>query len=58
MKNRTYYFFDDMINVRNFDPNKTKIHEKSNKNIFIYHTGYVTVKDLSYATTNNVTPYY
>ena len=29
IKNRTYYFFNDMINVRNFDPNKTKIREKN-----------------------------
>ena len=24
IKNRTYYFFDDMINIKNLDPNKSK----------------------------------
>ena len=28
-----YYFFDDTINVKNLDPNKIKIEEKSYKNI-------------------------
>ena len=23
IKNRTYYFFDDMINIKNFDSNQT-----------------------------------
>ena len=25
MKNRTYYFFNDIINTENFDPNNIKI---------------------------------
>ena len=58
IKYRTSYFFDDMINIRNFDPNKIKIHEMSDKNIFIYHMRYVMVKDLCYATTNSVMPFY
>ena len=33
VKNRTYYFFDDMINIKNLDPNKIKANEKSYKNI-------------------------
>ena len=24
IKNRTYYFYDDMINIKNFDPNMLK----------------------------------
>ena len=35
IKNRTYYFFDDIINIKNFDPNNIKIHEKSYKDILI-----------------------
>ena len=35
IKKHTHYFFDDIINIKNFDPNKTKIDEKSHKNIFI-----------------------
>ena len=36
IKNRTYYFFDDIINMKNFDPNKIKIDKKSYKDILIY----------------------
>ena len=37
--------FDDIIDTKNFDPNKFKIDEKSYKNIFIYYIRCVTVKD-------------
>ena len=42
---RAYYFFDDMINIKNLDANKIKKDEKPYKNIPIYYIGYVTVKD-------------
>ena len=42
---------------KKIDPNRIKIDEKSYKNI-IYHTGYETIKDLSYTTTNRVKPLY
>ena len=35
LKNHTYYFFDDIINIKNFDPNNIKIDEKLYKNILI-----------------------
>ena len=44
IKNRTYYFYDDMINIKNFGSNLLKIDKKSFKNIYIYHTGYITKK--------------
>ena len=44
IKSRTYYFFDDTINIKDFDPNNIKIYEKSYKNILIYYIGYVTIK--------------
>ena len=28
IKNGTYYFFDDMFNIQNLDPNKSKLDEK------------------------------
>ena len=31
IKNRTYYFFNDMMNIKNFDPNRIKIDKKSYK---------------------------
>ena len=34
IKNRTYYFFDDIINIKTFDPNNFKIDEKSYTKIF------------------------
>ena len=48
MKNQTYYFFNDIINIEDFDPNHMKINEKSYKNILIYYIGYVTIKDSKY----------
>ena len=55
IKNHTYYFFDDIINVKDFDPNNIKIDKKSRKNIFIYYTGYVTIKkDLKIYSVNSV----
>ena len=38
IKNHTYYFFDDIININNFDPNKINTDEKSHKYILIYYT--------------------
>ena len=40
IKNRTYYFFDDMINIKDFDPNLLKINKNSCKSIGIYYIGY------------------
>ena len=54
IKNRTYYFFDDIINIKNFDINNIKIDEKSYKNIFIYYIRYVTIKDSKYVKINSV----
>ena len=31
--NRTYYFYNDIINLKDFDPNLLKIDKKSYKNI-------------------------
>ena len=44
IKNRTYYFFDDIMNIRDFDPNSIKTDEKSYKNVLIYYIGYVVIK--------------
>ena len=45
IKNRTYSFYDDMINTKNFDPNLLKLDKTSTKDIAIYYIGYVTKKD-------------
>ena len=39
IKNHTYSFFDDIINIKNLDLNKIKIDENSYKNILIYYIG-------------------
>ena len=45
IKNWTYHFFDDMINIKVFDPNSLKIEKKLYKNINTYYIGYITMKD-------------
>ena len=47
-----------MINIKILDPNKIKTDEKPYKNILIYRTGYVTVKELNYAKINSLYPLY
>ena len=42
--NRTYYFFQDIIKIKNFHSNLSKIDKKSHKDIDIYYTGYITIK--------------
>ena len=44
IKNRTYYFYNDIIDLKNFDARLLKIDKKSYKNIGIYNTGYITIK--------------
>ena len=59
IKNRTYYFYNDMINLKNFEPNLLKIDRKSYKNIGIYNIGYITIKKIDdYETIYSVNPLY
>ena len=58
MKNRTYYFFNDIISIKKFDPNNIKTDEESYKDILIYYIGHVTIKDSKYAKINSVNPLY
>ena len=44
IEKHTYYFFDDVINIKIFDPNNIKIDETSYRNILIYYIGYVMIK--------------
>ena len=43
IKNQTNYFFDDIIDIRNFESNLLKIDKKSYKDIDIYYIGYITI---------------
>ena len=59
IKNRTYYFFNDMINFEDFDSNLLKIDKKSYKNIDICYIGHITIKSISdYNIINSVNPLY
>ena len=44
IKNQTYYFYNNIIDLENFDVNLLKIDKKSDKDIGIYNIGYVTKK--------------
>ena len=44
IKNRTYYYFNDMIDIRNFHLNLLKIDKKLHRDIDIYYIGYITIK--------------
>ena len=54
IKNRTYNFFDDMINIENFNPDLLKTDQKSYKNISIYYIGYITMKNSDYVKIDSV----
>ena len=44
IKNRTYNFYNDIIDLRNFESSLLKIHKKSYNDIVIYNIGYITIK--------------
>ena len=46
IKNRIYYFYNDMVNIKKLDSNLLKIDKKSYKNIGIYNIGYNTIKKI------------
>ena len=46
IKNRTHYFYNDMIDLKDFDARLLKIDKKSYKNIGIYNIGYITLRKI------------
>ena len=46
IKNRIYYFYNDQINLKDFDARLLKVDKKDYKEIDIYYIGCVTVKKL------------
>ena len=46
IKNRTYYFYNDIIDLKKFDTGLLKIGKKSYKNIGVYNIGYITKKKI------------
>ena len=46
IKNRTYYFWNDMISIKSFELKLLKIDKKSFKDIGIYNIGYIPIKKI------------
>ena len=44
IKNWTYYFYNDQIDLKDFDTKLLKINKRDYNEIDIYYIGYVTVK--------------
>ena len=44
IKNRTYYFYNDLINIKDFDARLLKLDKKTSIGLGIYYIGYVTKK--------------
>ena len=59
IKNRTYHFYNDIIDIKDFDARLLKIDKKSYKDIGIYNTGYITKKKIDDCINiNRVNPFY
>ena len=43
IKNRTYYFYNDIIDIETFDSNNLKLDKKSYKDLDIYNIGHVKI---------------
>ena len=56
IKNRAYYFYDDLINLKDFDPKLLKLDKKSFNNVSMYYIEYVAKKP-EYSI-NSVNPLY
>ena len=59
IKNRTYYYFDDMFDIRKFEPNLLKIDKKLHRAFDIYYIGYIMIKKFNtYENIHSVNPLY
>ena len=59
IKNRTYYFYNDIIDIKTFDSNNLKLDKKTYKDFDIYNIGYVTIKKIGDCyDVNSVNPLY
>ena len=59
IKNRIYYFYNDMISLKDFESVLLKIDKKHYKGINIYYIGYNTIKTIDdYENINSVNPLY
>ena len=59
IKSETYYFYNDIIDLKNFDAKLLKINKKLYKNIDIQYIGYITIKRIDdYESIYSVNPLY
>ena len=58
IKDRIYYFYNDFIDLDNFDARLLKIDKKSYKDINIYNIGYITKKNSNCKNINSVNSLY
>ena len=59
IKNRTYYYFNDIIDIKGFHSNLLRIDKKQYKDIDIYYIGYIAVKKIGDCENiNSVNPLY
>ena len=59
IKNGTYYFYNDIIDIKTFDSNMLKLDKKTYENLDIYNIEYVTIKKIGYGyDINSVNPLY
>ena len=59
IKNRTYYFYNDIIDLKDFDEKLLKIDKKSYKSIDVYYIGYISIKKIDdYESIYSVNPLY
>ena len=59
VKIRTYCFYNDQVNLKDFDARLLKVDKKYYKEIDIYYIGYVTVKKIANCNNmNSVNPLY
>ena len=59
IKNQTYYFYNNQINLKDLDARLLKVDKKNYKEIVIYYIGYVTVKKTANCNNiNSVNPLY
>ena len=59
IKNWTYYFYNDRIDLKDFGARLLKIDNKDYNDIDVYYIGYVTVKKIdNYNNINSLNPLY
>ena len=60
IENHPYYFFSDMVNIKNFDPSLLDIDKLSCKsaNINIYHIEYIRMKSIEHVNIDSENPLY